>query len=396
MTSLEAGNAMAEILKELFPEAETAVFPVSDGGEGILEILKDRYSAEYASIPAHDPLMRPIVASYARSGNTAFIEMASTCGLTLLSEEERNPMETTTYGLGEMILHAIRNGCTDFIIGIGGSATNDAGTGMLEALGAVLDFSNDSRDDKGGILRPSYLEYGNIRVFGTGKNLPLISGIDTSLLDRNIAGCRFTVACDVANPFYGPEGAAAVYAPQKGASPEEAEYLDEGLEHFAGTVLSETGKDINALPGSGAAGGTGGCLHAFLGAELVSGTELLLERTGFDETVKDADIAFTGEGRSDRQTVMGKIPSGILSHAAKYNVPVILVSGKVEDRNMLLEAGFRETVQITPAGQPLEKAMEKQNAVNNMRAGLAAAVPAIKAIMASAADQAQGIRRDPL
>ena len=351
LSSLEAEQAVSEGIRQVLPDCQILCFPVADGGEGMLEVLVQATNGKFLSAQVHDPLMRLHTARYGILGNqeTVIIEMAQASGLPLLSPEERNPMYTTTYGTGELILHALQKGYRQFLIGIGGSATNDAGMGMLQALGYRFYDANDRELDTGGM------------------QLLNVARIDTSNVSPLIHEARFTVACDVTNPFYGPTGAACIFAPQKGASASEVLLLDTGLQRFAHLIRSYTGTSVDHLPGAGAAGGMGGCLAAFLKARLKPGIDLILDTLGMNEQLHDTDLIITGEGHSDRQTLMGKVPAGILRRAVSADIPVLLLSGGVEDTDALNEAGFLAVFPTTPFPIPLEKAMEPEFARSNIR-----------------------------
>ena len=332
LSSSEAEKAVEEGIKLVCPDCEVIRFPIADGGEGILTVLVEATRGTYQKIIANDPLMRPIETTYGVSGDkrVAFIEMATVNGLPLLSETERNPMLTTTYGTGELILHAIEQGYREFVIGIGGSATNDAGVGMLQALGARF-LNKDGA------------------VLGEGGEI----------LHR-------IAACDVRNPFCGPEGAAHVFARQKGADDAMIEKLDAGMQSFSRLIHSTTGREITHVPGAGAAGGLGGAFLAFLNAELKSGIDLLLQTLKFSEKIKGADLIITGEGRTDRQSLMGKVPSGILEEAKRQGIPVIVVAGSIEDTEILNQAGFQGLFSIIPSPMSLETAMKPEVAKKNI------------------------------
>lgn len=351
-TLAEAGKAAAEGIRSVYPECEVICLPIADGGEGMLDVLIMATNGQEIPISAHDPLMKWHNTYYgiSENGKTAFIEMASISGLPLVPPEKRNPMLTTTYGTGEIIRDALERGCRNFTIGIGGSATNDAGLGMLQALG--FHFS----DKKG-------------KEIGTGRGEALIkvAHIDSTCVHPALNSCRFTVACDVQNPLYGPEGAAYVFAPQKGADREMVEALDAGLQNFAEVIRHTTGKDISNHPGAGAAGGMGGSLLAFLNAELKPGIQLMLEALEFNHKIKNADLIITGEGKADRQTLMGKVPSGILAEARKQDIPVILLAGNIEDSDELQRAGFEEVFSVNPPFISLEEAMRPEVARKNIQ-----------------------------
>lgn len=344
-----AQTAEKAILKE-FPACRVVRFPIADGGEGTTEALCSGLEARNVSCRVHDPLMRPIDASYGITidGTTAILEMAVACGLPLLSPDERNPMKTTTYGVGEIVADALKRGCRTFIMGLGGSATNDAGMGMLKALGIRF------LDKEGRELEP------------VGGNLIKVHQIDASDLNPALAESRFTIACDVSNPFAGKEGAAYIYAPQKGANGGQVVELDKGLQHYAQIIKAHTHRDVSQLPGAGAAGGMGGGLLPFLNAKLQSGIETILETLRFEEAVQQADLILTGEGKLDRQTSMGKALTGILRIGTKWQVPVIALGGSVEATEELNTMGFTAVLPIQPAPVTLEQAMEPEFAKMNI------------------------------
>ena len=352
LSSAEAGKAAAEGIRSVYPECEILCLPVADGGEGMFEVLIESTNGQRMHISAHDPLMEWHTAYYgiSENGRTAYIEMAGISGLPLVPPEKRNPMLTTSYGTGELIRDALERGCRNFIIGIGGSATNDAGLGMLQALGfRFLD------------------KEGKVSGIGSGEVLVEVASIDTSLVHPALRTSHFTVACDVQNPFYGSEGAAYIFAPQKGANRKMVEVLDAGMKNFAEVIFHTTGKDISNHPGAGAAGGMGGSLLAFLNAELKPGIQLMLDALDFSNKIKGADLIITGEGKADRQTLMGKVPSGILREARKQDIPVILLAGSIEDSDELQQAGFERVFSINPSSIPLEEAIKPEVARKNIQ-----------------------------
>lgn len=351
LTSEEVEQTAAQALREAFPKCQTDCIPIADGGEGTLQVLVKQNGGTQATLWVQNPCMKRIRAQYGISadGQTAYIEMAEASGLTLISETERNPMKTSTFGTGELIADALSKGCRNFIVGIGGSATNDAGTGMLQALGY------------------RFLDKEGHKLGQGGEILEHIARIDESGKHPLLENAHFIVACDVQNPFYGPQGAACIFAPQKGATPAMMQQLDQGLKHFAKVIQQHTGKDIQQIPGSGAAGGLGGGMMALLNAELRQGAGILLEHTRFKELSADADLIITGEGKADHQTLMGKIPYHILQQSLPHHIPVLLMAGKVEDRDLLLHAGFRTVESITPEFMPLAMAMKPEVARENIR-----------------------------
>lgn len=327
--------------------AQVVQVPLSDGGEGLTHVLCSATQGSMQHIAAHNALMQPITASYCilGDGKTACIEMAATCGLPLIPAQHRNPMHTSTYAFGEMILHALQQGITRFILGLGGSATNDAGMGMLQALG--YRFMNKSNTV---ITTPL-----------CGRHLSEIQFIDATQVHPLLHNATFTAACDVQNVLYGKQGAAYVFAPQKGATPEQVETLDKGLQHFA-QLCSD---NVHLAPGSGAAGGLGFALMQFLHAQLMPGINLVLQTTHFAQKIQGATLILTGEGQSDRQTLMGKVPHGVLTNAA--GIPVALLSGNIKDANQLKAAGFAHLVNINQHSTlPLQQLLQRQVAQNHL------------------------------
>ena len=318
LTSMEANQAAAEGIRRVLPDAEIVQVPVSDGGEGFLEAFHAAIGGELVEVTVRDPLMRPIKAKYLLKGETAVIEMAQASGLTLLTNEERNPMVATSYGTGQLVADAVRKGAKHVIVGLGGSATSDAGMGMLQAL---------------------------------KENLP----------PKDV---RFTIASDVKNPLYGENGAAQVFAPQKGATADDVLQLDERARKFAEDSARHFGYDRSQEEGAGAAGGLGYAFLQYLDADCKPGIQLLLETIHFDEMVKGANLIITGEGAADRQTMMGKLPMGILQQSA--GVPVCLIAGRIKNQEELLKAGFAQVACINPDGITLEEAMRKEVAKRNI------------------------------
>ncbi|MCP4655122.1 MAG: glycerate kinase [bacterium] len=316
ISALEVAKAMSEGVRRVVPDAETALVPVADGGDGTLETLVETTAGEIRHAEVTGPLGEKVAAGWGAlgDGETAVLEMARTSGLALVPDAERNPLTATTYGLGELIVVALDAGFRRFIVGIGGSATNDAGAGMAQALGVRL-------------------------LDGDGNELPVggaaladLDRIDVSGLDPRIARSEFSVACDVSNPLTGPQGAAAVYGPQKGATPEMVEQLDRALKHFAEVVKRDLGADVDDLPGAGAAGGLGGGLVAFVNGTLRAGVDIVLDAVGLDRHLEGADLVITGEGRLDYQTIYNKAPIGVARRAKERRIPVIAVSGSLGER----------------------------------------------------------------
>jgi glycerate 2-kinase len=345
--SLSASEVSLNIekgVRKVFEFADILSIPMADGGEGTVQSLVDSTKGVIVSAKVKGPLLSEVDAFYGILGDgiTAVIEMAAASGLPLLSEHERNPMITTTYGTGELIKHALDMGCKKIIIGIGGSATNDGGAGMIKALGAeLLDAEGNDAGYGGGSL-------GKIEV------------IDLSNLDERLKSCKIVAACDVDNPLVGPRGASYVFGPQKGADPEMVKILDENLEHFAEVVERTTGISIKDYPGAGAAGGLGGGLLAFLGAELKRGIDIVIEATGLEEKIKGADMIITGEGMMDYQTQYGKTPYGVAQAARKHNVPVVAIVGSVgHNAEALYDLGFSGIFSIISRPMTLAEAMSE-------------------------------------
>lgn len=350
LTSLQAGRAAARGIRRVCPGCHTVVVPVSDGGEGMLDVLQAAGACRLQSCAAHDPLMRPMETCYGVSvdGRTAYIETARAIGLPLLAARERNPLLTTSCGAGDLIADALQRGCRRFVLGLGGSATCDAGTGMLRRLGyRFFDAAGHECD-------------------GTGGELQRMVHMETGRLPDGLCESTFVAACDVNNPLFGPLGAARVFAPQKGADARQVESLDAGLRQFARMAGACMGVQLNAMPGAGAAGGLGAALCAFWGARLQSGAELLLGELDFDTLLAEADCVVTGEGHADRQTLMGKVPQVVLQAARSRGVPVILLAGGIEDSACLLAAGFHRVRAVVPAGQLPDEAMQPDVAIRNI------------------------------
>jgi glycerate kinase len=343
---LSAKEVAAHISKGIFqvmPKAVVREIPISDGGEGILDVLVEGVGGTYVSIKVFDPLLRKVDSQYGilKDNKTAIIEMAKASGLELLKEEEKNPMITTTYGTGQLIKDALDKGCTKIIIGIGGSATNDAGVGMLKALGAKFLDKNGKSIPEGGV------------------GLSDLEKIDLSNFDERIRNCEFVVACDVSNPLTGINGASFVYGAQKGGNNDDLKVLDGNLEHFANIIKSDLKIDIANAPGAGAAGGTGAALMAFMNGELEQGVNLILETLGIEEFVERADLIFTGEGKIDEQTLNGKTIAGISKLAKKHNVPVIVITGKIgENIEGMYDLGVKAIYSIVNQPMPLQKAID--------------------------------------
>lgn len=314
LTASEVCDAIEAGFATVFKDANIIKIPMADGGEGTAAALKETLSGEWQSVIVHDPLMRPIEASYVLLPNqSAIIEMASCAGLHLLTQSERDPCITTTYGVGEMLLDAIDKGAKHIILGIGGSATNDAGTGMLKALGY------------------RFLDAQHNELAQGGKALASLAFIDSSGVNDKIADISITVACDVTNPLCGPLGASHVYGSQKGATLDDIVLLDNSLNHFANIASRQNWPNNRNEAGAGAAGGLGFALMTFLSAKLTGGFQLVSKISHLEQIIQQADLVITGEGKMDFQTSMGKVASGVLSLAKAVNVPVIAICGVVDD-----------------------------------------------------------------
>lgn len=310
--------------------------------------MVEALGGEYIYCTVDGPLSSPVKACYGIAGDTAVMETAQASGLTLISARQRNPLLTSTYGTGQMIVDAVKRGCRKVLIGIGGSATNDGGMGMLAALGVIF------TDEHGNVLKPC------------GENLERVRNIDLGKMMPQINDTQFYVACDVDNPLYGPRGAAAVFAPQKGADADMVKRLDTGLRVYAAALAKAVGRDCSQHPGAGAAGGLGVAFEACLNAMMKPGIELVLDMLDFDSKVKDAALVITGEGKMDRQTLMGKTPAGILRRSHRYGVPVAAIAGSISDYEALLSAGFLAVLPVVAGPCSLEKAMEKESALLNV------------------------------
>ncbi|MCJ8342963.1 MAG: glycerate kinase, partial [Cetobacterium sp.] len=346
LSSNELGEALSLGIKKIYKDAEIIKIPIADGGEGTVEAMVEGTEGKFIEVEVHGPLMNKIKAIYGilGDGKTAIIEMATASGLPLVPAEKRNPNKTTTFGTGELIKDAIKKGCREFIIGIGGSATNDGGLGMMQALGYKF-YDKEGKELGQG-----------------GEIMNQIEKIDSTQALKELSQCNFLIACDVDNPFYGPRGAAHIYGKQKGANEQMILELDNGLKHLSKILNKTYNIDISNLPGAGAAGGLGGGLVAFLNGILKPGIEIILEKVEFEKKVINSDFVITGEGRIDFQTVMGKAPVGVSKLAKKYNIPVIALAGSVaDDADKTHEAGIDSIFSIINYPISLEDAMKKEN-----------------------------------
>ncbi|WP_346939570.1 glycerate kinase [uncultured Clostridium sp.] len=351
LTSIEAANAIKAGILNVDNNSDIKIMPLADGGEGTVDALVEGMNGEGEIISVTGPVEEKVDAKYGilKDTNTAILEMAQASGFALVPSELRNPLKTTTYGVGEIIKDAIEKGCRNFIVGIGGSATNDAGVGMLQALG--YEFYDENNE-----------------LVGTGGQV--LNNIKTIKIDnklKELDDCTFKIACDVTNPLYGKNGAAYVYGPQKGATPEMVKELDRGLRNFAQVVKKDLGKDIAEVEGVGAAGGLGFAFLGFLNSKLESGIKIILEEIKLEEVIKEADLVITGEGRLDNQTAMGKAPIGVAKLAKKYNVKVIAVAGcTTEDAVKCNEEGIDAYFSIINTAMTIEEAINKETAIKNM------------------------------
>lgn len=344
VSALEAAKCIEHGIKRYLPHAETVLVPVADGGEGTLDSLVAATGGIKAQLMVKGPLGSPVNAEYGLlgDGKTGVIEMASASGLCLVPSGRQNPMAATTYGTGQLIKQALDNGCRHFILAIGGSATNDGGIGMLQALGMRL------LDSEGASVG-----------FGGGE-LERIVTIDDTGWDPRIAESTFLIASDVQNPLVGPQGASHVFGPQKGATPEMVERLDQGMSHWANLVHNKTGIKLHDRQGAGAAGGIGGAFLAFFPAEMKRGIDIVIEYTGLREHLKGAELVVTGEGRIDSQTASGKTPMGVAQEAQKLGIPTIVLAGSIGNGiEVLYPYGIQSIHSIINAPMTLQEAMER-------------------------------------
>lgn len=350
LSALEVAKAIESGFREIFPDADYFRLPVADGGEGTVEAMVAATQGKVIKIKVTGPLGEPIDAFFGLSGDEkiAFIEMAAASGLESVPQAKRNPLKTTSYGTGELIKSALDRGVDHCIIGIGGSATNDGGAGMMQALGAKL-------LDKQG----KEIGYG-------GGALADLATIDVGELDSRIKNCRFEVACDVTNPLTGKNGASAIFGPQKGATPEMVTQLDGYLKRYAEVIKRDLGIDVDSVPGAGAAGGMGAALHGFCQADLRQGIDIVTEALGLDALVKDATLVITGEGRIDSQSINGKVPIGVARVAKRYNKPVIAIGGSLtKDVDVVFDHGIDAVFSVLYRICSLEEALA--DAADNLR-----------------------------
>lgn len=340
LTAMEAARAMAQGIENADHDAEVRCLPMADGGEGTARALVDATGGSMRAVPVHDPLGRPVEGHFGllADGTTAVVETAEASGLALLEAKERNPLIASSYGTGEFMLAAVRSGAKRIIVGLGGSATNDAGAGLLQALGVRLLDKN-----------------GNDLAHG-GAALANLTTIDISTMDPALKNVAITAACDVTNPLTGPTGASAVFGLQKGASKDDVATLDAALAHFAQVIDSQLGVAVNDVPGAGAAGGIGAALKGFLNAEFRPGIAIVIEQSGLDAAAQWADVVFTGEGSIDFQTKFGKTPAGVAETAKRHGKPVIAVAGHIGTGiDELHEVGIDAVFGIAPGAASLSE-----------------------------------------
>ncbi len=350
LSALEVANAIEQGFREIWPDADYVKLPVADGGEGTVEAMVAATAGRIVDVDVTGPLGEPVTAFFGLSGDerTAFIEMAAASGLEQVPVALRDPLKTTSWGTGELIRHALDAGVDHIIIGLGGSATNDGGAGMVQALGAKLLDARQNEIGKGGAA------------------LDALARIDISQLDPRLAACRIEVACDVTNPLTGKEGASAVFGPQKGATAETIDRLDTALVHYAQVIARDLEVDVLELAGGGAAGGMGAALYAFCGAQLRRGIEIVTDALQLDACVADADLVVTGEGRMDSQTIHGKVPVGVAKVAKRYHKPVIGIAGSLTaDVGIVHEHGLDAVFSVIYTICTLDDALK--NAAENVR-----------------------------
>ncbi|MBA7605626.1 Glycerate 2-kinase [subsurface metagenome] len=342
LSALQVAQAIVSGIKRVLPDAVTTIKPMADGGEGTVQALVDATGGKIMTKEVTGPLGGRVTAHWGLLSDkvTGVIEMAAASGLPLVPPEKRNPLVTTTYGTGELILVALESGCRKLIIGIGGSATNDGGAGMAQALGAKL------VDSKGAAL-----------PFG-GAALADLERIDVATLDARLANSEVLIASDVTNPLCGAQGASAVYGPQKGATPQMVAQLDAALAHYAVVIQRDLGVEVKNVPGAGAAGGLGAGLIAFLRAKVIPGIDVVIQTSGLVDNLKDADLVFTAEGKIDSQTAYGKVPTGVARKAKEFGLPVIAIAGEVaDDYHVVYQHGIDAVLSIAPGPISLGQSM---------------------------------------
>jgi glycerate 2-kinase len=365
ISSNDAANTISSGIKDVYHDADIVSIPLADGGEGTVEALVQTANGKLITKEVTGPLHEKVNAVYGILGDnvTAVIEVAAACGLPLIASDKRNPLLTTTFGVGELIKDAVNKGCREFVIGLGGSSTNDVGVGMLQALGF------------------RFLDQHGKEVGTGGQALNNITSINLENALPQLKDCTFRIACDVNNPLHGTNGAAYIFGPQKGATIDIVEELDSGLKHFADVVDQELGKDIHNISGAGAAGGLGAAFTGFLNASLQSGIELILDIVEMEKKMENADFVITGEGKLDGQTSMGKAPLGVSQLAAKQRIPVIALAGAVtKETERLNEQGITSYFSIMNEPMNLEDAMNEETAFYNLRVTTKQLFQLIKAV----------------
>lgn len=351
LSSAELSEAISEGIHNVMEDAVILKTPIADGGEGVVDALVEKLNGTLIYKTVNDPLFQNVDAHYGMlPDKTAIIEMAICSGLTLVPKELRNPLNTSTFGVGELILDALDKGSREFICGIGGSATNDAGIGMAAALGFKFFDANDKE------------------LIPVGSSLSLVERIDISNVDKRISESKFLIACDVDNPLFGVRGAAYTYGPQKGADVETVEVLDQGLKHFSEVVKKNLKIDKADLSGAGAAGGLGYGFSVLLNGELRPGIDIMLEKLEFEDKLVGVDLIITGEGKIDFQSVMGKTPMGVGLSAKKHNIPVIAIAGALgENYHALHDYGIQSIYSVLNCPSSLEEAMNPKLAYTNVK-----------------------------
>lgn len=343
LSTVKTADLLTKAARQVFPQCECIGVPVADGGEGTMDAVLSATGGSRIPVRVHDPLMRPMEVSYGKmDGCRAIIEMSAASGLPLLTEDERNPAKTTSYGTGELIAAALRAGCKDITIAIGGSATNDGGMGCMSALGA------------------RFLDAEGRELAGTGENLFFVKHMDISNLLPEIKEAFFTVICDVTNPLCGPQGATYTYGPQKGGRPELLAGLEKGMCKYRDVIKKELGIDLDTLPGSGAAGGLGGALAAILGATLKPGIETVLDLVDFDKKLADVSLIVTGEGCLDRQSCFGKVVQGVGMRCKRRGIPAVALVGSTgEGAEQILNYGISRIITTASENMPLAEVLQR-------------------------------------
>ncbi|PAB58452.1 glycerate kinase family protein [Anaeromicrobium sediminis] len=344
MTSLEVANYLEKGFKYIDKNLEIIKVPISDGGEGMIDALIGNDNGIKVQLKVVGPLGRTIDSFYGISGNgnTAYIEVATAIGLYLLDEHERNPLNTSSFGVGQLILHAVENGCKNIIVGLGGSSTNDGGMGMARALGVKFLTSNGDE------------------LIGCGSDLEKVHKIDLSSMDKRLKNISFKIACDVDNPLTGKNGATHIFSPQKGADEKIICQLEKGMLNYESIIEKDLNIEVSQIKGGGAAGGLGVAFVTYLNGEMEQGIKLVIDEIGLEEKIKRAHLVITGEGKIDNQTLYGKVPVGVSVLAKKHNKKTIAIAGKVEIENEDLKSfGIEDIICITPENQSIEEAMAK-------------------------------------